>query len=165
MRLAVGTVVAFFLLALPQPQPASAAWLVLQGGEVLRTQGAWKIDGSRVLYTTMHRQFTSIPLSEVDVASSAELNRRRPSHLHAETLVQPKRLLPVLTIITEGLAAGQRRTIKKSPPSVPRKIEKSASVRGEKVSPDDERRARTDERRARRAAALQQYAIPAGGSD
>jgi hypothetical protein len=174
MRLVLGTLAPSFLLTLPQPQPAGAAWLALQGGEVLRTQGDWKVDGSQVLYTTMQRQFTSIPLSEVDVTRSETLNQVRPANLHAEALVDADRPRPVLTVITDGMEAGKRRAIKKSAPVSPsavkrsvvvRSIEKSPPVIAERPGADEERRMRTEERRVRRAEALRRYATQAGGSD
>ena len=147
MRLVVGTLAAFFLLVLPQPQPASAAWIVLRGGEVLRTHGAWKVEGTSVVFTTMQRQYTSILLSEVDVTASAQLNRQRPFHQHAETFLQANRPRPVLVFINSGLAASQRRAIEKSRPTVTKKVTPA------------------DERRARRAEALRLYATPAGSPE
>ena len=171
MRLVECTLVAVMVLALPQPQPARAAWIVLQGGEVLQTQGAWKVEGAHVLFTTMQKQFTSIPLAEVDVAASAKLNRQTSSGVHAETFLQANRPRPVLVLINSGLEADQRRAIEK-PQTVatskvaakadvePRTVAAKAVVAKAVVAKEEEP---TGELRARIAAALRQHSTASGG--
>ena len=133
MRFFAGTLVAFFLLALPQPQPASAGWIVLRGGEVIRTRGAWKVEGSSVVFTTMQKQYTSIRLAEVDVTASQRLNRQG-SPRHAETFLQANRPRPVLVLINSKFA-GQRRPPEKSRPVVAEKAAAANEAGAPKAEP------------------------------
>ncbi len=58
------------LLALSAPGPAPADVLVLRDGQVVRTEGPWRVEGRQVLFTNLRSQLATVRLSEVDVVAS-----------------------------------------------------------------------------------------------
>lgn len=76
--------------------PASADWIVLKDGERIETRGAWKIEGSRLLFTSATGALSSLRVSEVDLEASEEANRPRtpePEVVSAPPLRRPPALV------------------------------------------------------------------------
>ncbi len=54
----------------------SADWLLTRDGERVETQGAWRVEGRMVIFTSAKGALSSIRLSEVDLDASAEATTR-----------------------------------------------------------------------------------------
>ena len=56
---------------------ARADWLVTSDGVKLATEGAWRVDGERVIFARPGGMLSSLRLSEVDLEASRHLNARQ----------------------------------------------------------------------------------------
>ena len=77
---------------------------------MIQTRGPWKTEGSRIIFTTMQKQYTSIPLADIDLEASSRLSKSRSARPHGETFLQANRPRPVLVFINQSVKAGQRRS-------------------------------------------------------
>ncbi len=56
---------------------ARADWIVTREGHEIETRGAWRVEGSRVLFTSLGGTLQAISVAEVDLAWSEELSQER----------------------------------------------------------------------------------------
>lgn len=59
-------------LWLAAPAPAAADWLVTRDGGKVETQGAWKVQGKRIVFTAKDGTLASLRLAEVDLDASRQ---------------------------------------------------------------------------------------------
>lgn len=80
--------------------PARADWLVLEDGEQIETQGPWKVEGNRVLYTSARGTLSSIRASGVDLEASRDLTaeKAKPAEESAAVETAPAAKTPVLVL-------------------------------------------------------------------
>lgn len=60
--------------------PAAADWLVTLEGQLVETQGPWKVDGDAVVYVDADGKETRIGVAEVDLLGSADTTEVRTGH-------------------------------------------------------------------------------------
>jgi hypothetical protein len=84
---------------------AHGDWIVTREGREIETRGPWRVEGPRVLLTSVSGTLQAIPLSEVDLERSHELTQRR--------LGQPRQLYPAPPVRQVAPLARERRA---SPP-------------------------------------------------
>ena len=70
--------------------PAAADWLVLIDGERIETRGAWRVDGTRVLFTNETGALISLRASQVDIEASREATAAKPVSAQATREAKPK---------------------------------------------------------------------------
>lgn len=101
MRRAHSTIIAAALLTGSLwTAPASADWLVTREGGKVETQGAWKVQGKRVVFTAKDGTLASLRLAEVDLDASREATSAALQAKAAETAkpaAPPKKAVRVLT--------------------------------------------------------------------
>jgi hypothetical protein len=82
------------------PAPARADWLVTRDGGRVETQGAWKVQGKRIVFTAKDGTLASLRLTEVDLDASRQATTAA-EHAKEERAVQaaapPKKSVRVLT--------------------------------------------------------------------
>lgn len=82
------------------PAPAAADWLVTRDGGKVETQGVWKVQGKRVIFTSKDGTLASLRLTEVDLDAS-RLATTAAVQAKEERAVQaaapPKKSVRVLT--------------------------------------------------------------------
>ena len=84
------------------PAPARADWLVTRDGGRVETQGAWKVQGKRVVFTAKDGTLASLRLTEVDLDASQQATTAA-EHAKEERAAQaaapppPKKSVRVLT--------------------------------------------------------------------
>lgn len=87
-------------LWLAAPAPAAADWLVTRDGGKVETQGVWKVQGKRVIFTAKDGTLASLRLVEVDLDAS-RLATTAAEQAKVERAVQaaapPKKSVRVLT--------------------------------------------------------------------
>ncbi len=80
--------------------PAAADWLVTRDGGKVETQGAWKVQGKRIVFTAKDGTLASLRLAEVDLDASRQATTAA-EHAKEERAVQaaapPKKSVRVLT--------------------------------------------------------------------
>ncbi|MEM1245433.1 MAG: FxLYD domain-containing protein [Acidobacteriota bacterium] len=95
-------------LAALAPSSAFGDWIVLETGERIETRGAWKIEGSRVLFTGTNGALSSIRLSQVDVEASEAANRPAPPQAKPEPAAERPRREPALVLNNSNVARARR---------------------------------------------------------
>lgn len=95
---------AFCLLAgslwLAVPLPTAADWLVTRDGGKVETQGAWKVQGKRIVFTAKDGTLASLRLTEVDLDASRQATSaavQAKEEQAAQTAAPPKKSVRVLT--------------------------------------------------------------------
>lgn len=103
MRRAHPTTAAVALLAgslWTVPAPAAGDWLVTRDGGKVETQGAWKVQGKRVVFTAQDGTLASLRLTEVDLDASRQATsaaaQAREERV-AQAAAPPKQSIRVLT--------------------------------------------------------------------
>jgi hypothetical protein len=77
--------------ALTAAAPLHADWLVTVDGSEIETEGAWRVDGSQVLFTLQGGGLASLPLADVDLAASeARTNPPAPAAAEEPPAAPPK---------------------------------------------------------------------------
>lgn len=82
------------------PAPAPADWLVTRDGGKVETQGAWKVQGKRVVFTAKDGTLASLRLTEVDLGASREATSaavQAKAAGPAKPAAPPKKAVRVLT--------------------------------------------------------------------
>ena len=103
MRRAHSTTVAVALLTgslCTVPAPAAGDWLVTRDGGRVETQGAWKVQGKRIVFTAKDGTLASLRLTEVDLDASRQATSAAVQAKAAETAkpaAPPKKAVRVLT--------------------------------------------------------------------
>ena len=126
MRGAHSTAMVFALLAgslWTVPAPATADWLVTRDGGKVETQGAWKVQGKRIVFTAKDGTLASLRLTEVDLdasrqATSAAAQATEERAVQA-TPAPPKKSVRVLT---------DKDFAKPAPPPAPEGAEPAAAT-------------------------------------
>lgn len=59
--------------------PLRADWLVTVDGDEIQTEGPWRVDGSRVVFTLPGGSLAALPATEVDLAASEARTHPSPS--------------------------------------------------------------------------------------
>ena len=76
--------------ALLAAAPLQADWLVTVDGAEIETEGAWKVDGSQVVFTLPGGSLASLPAAEVDLAASEARTNPPPPEPPAFEPAKPK---------------------------------------------------------------------------
>ena len=76
--------------ALLAAAPLHADWLVTVDGAEIETEGAWKVDGSQVVFTLPGGSLASLPAAEVDLAASEARTNPPPPEPPAPEPAKPK---------------------------------------------------------------------------
>ncbi len=71
-RLSAAAATLLCAAALSPAAPARADWLVTREGGKVETQGPWKVDGKRVVFTLKNGTLSSLRLAEVDLDASRQ---------------------------------------------------------------------------------------------
>jgi hypothetical protein len=88
------------LWTVPAPAPAGADWLVTRDGGRVETQGAWKVQGKRVVFTAKDGTLASLRLAEVDLDASRQATSaaaQATKERAARAAAPPKKSVRVLT--------------------------------------------------------------------
>lgn len=72
-----------FCLTLGCALPTAADWLVMTEGEMIETQGPWKIVGKTLTYTDLEGKEQTLPLTEVDLEGSEATTAFRQGRAYA----------------------------------------------------------------------------------
>ena len=89
--------------------PVAADWLVTQEGDRIETDGPWKVDGRRVVFTLPNGSLSMMRLSEVDLPASEAATAdalRPPEPVEAEPEVE-ERPEPVLVLTNDDIGEGE----------------------------------------------------------
>lgn len=95
-RAAAISILGLALVAALVSPPASADWLVMQDGSRLEIEGAWRVDGRRVLFTLPNGTLSALRSNEVDLPSSEALTAAKKREMTeqdaaAEPMPEPPR--------------------------------------------------------------------------
>lgn len=71
--------VAFLFLLLNLPSTVAANWLAFKDGTTTETKGPWKVQGRRVIFTSMSGTLSAARLDEVDLPVSEQLSQNAES--------------------------------------------------------------------------------------
>ncbi len=77
--------------------PVRADWLVTRDGGRIETKGPWKVDGKRVVFSTLDGVFSSLRLAEVDLDASRQATAGAATVPPAPPPAPPKKSVRVLT--------------------------------------------------------------------
>lgn len=82
------------------PAPAAADWLVTRDGGRVETEGTWKVQGKRVVFTAKDGTLASLRLTEVDLDASRQATtaaEHSKGERAAQAAAPPKKSVRVLT--------------------------------------------------------------------
>lgn len=72
-----GALASAVLLSAVLALPAAADWLVTLDGNLIETQGTWKVDGDHIVYTDMQGKPQKMAVAKVDLEGSADTTEAR----------------------------------------------------------------------------------------
>lgn len=88
-RLAACVILVYALL-FPLATAAHADWLVTRDGARIETEGAWEVEGRRVIFTLPNGTLSALRLSEVDLEKSRAATEEAKNPPPAETEAKPE---------------------------------------------------------------------------
>lgn len=94
--LGIGVVLLF------HPARSNADWLVMTDGSQVETRGAWKVDGSRILFETPNGLLVSIRTSEVDLDTSEQRSAEAKSAKELRSKPEPKEPRKAVMVLTDA---------------------------------------------------------------
>lgn len=93
--------------------PAGADWLVTHDGSRVETDGEWRVEGRRVLFTLPNGTLSALRLSEVDVDASraaTEEAKNPPQEEAVEAAAEKEKPTPVLVLTDKDIPKASSET-------------------------------------------------------